>query len=91
MSLRQRPDEAQQRALLFGAHHRRVATPNAGVGTTVASLSERESLEAGNEASVDGLRGRVGEMRHVSVIATPELEEETDTLSSEKSNGTSGV
>lgn len=74
MSLRQRPDEAQQRALLLGAHHRRGSVQNVGVSTGVASLSERESLEATNEASVDGLRGRVGEMRHVSEMEKKNLE-----------------
>lgn len=66
MSLRQRADEAQQRALLFGRHQRRGGTHGGGTGVGVASVSEQESMEAANDASVDGLRGRVGEMRHVS-------------------------
>lgn len=54
--------ENDNRALLFGAQnrHRRGAAP-----TSAATASERELLEAANQEKVDGLRGRVGEMRHV--------------------------
>lgn len=70
MALRPRQDDAQRRALLFGAHQRRPSPPGLGPGTSPAMASERESLEAANDAGVDGLRGRVGEMRHVRDIET---------------------
>lgn len=59
-----RQDEAQRRALLFGAHQRRPATPHLPAAG-IARGQESETLEAANDAGVDGLRGRVGEMRHV--------------------------
>ena len=53
--------EDDKRALLFGRQktHRRPVAPG------VATASEKEMLESANQEKVDGLRGRVGEMRHV--------------------------
>lgn len=60
-----RTREEKQRALLFGsrdvAHRRPTST-----GVTESVGGGDEMLEAANSGKVNGLRGRVGEMRHVS-------------------------
>lgn len=75
MAMRSQGNDPDRRLLLFGGRgdphgaHRR---PNATTlsSTQVApgngAANEREMLEAANDNNVDGLRGQVGEMRHVS-------------------------
>lgn len=57
--------QSDNRALLFGQRpttHRRSQPHH----QTNVDANEREMLENANDQRVDGLRGRVGEMRHVS-------------------------
>lgn len=65
MAQRTRPDDAKNRALLFGSAHQRRPTVAPPPAPGVIAASERETLETANDGAVDGLRGRVGEMRHV--------------------------
>lgn len=66
MALRpQKHDDTERRQLLFGAQQRR---PPPG-GRNLSSAADKEAMETANSANVDGLRGRVGEMRHVRTRA----------------------
>lgn len=57
-----RQEDKERRDLLFGAQPRRPLPPGRNASSTV----EQEEMETANNSNVDGLRGRVGEMRHVS-------------------------
>lgn len=66
-------EENNRRALLFGGRaeaqtHRRPNVGSAATSNTATNLAagEKEMMEQSNSLRVEGLRGRVGEMRHVS-------------------------
>lgn len=57
--------QIDNRALLFGQKPTTHRRPQPNHQTNVQA-NEHEMLENSNNQRVDGLRGRVGEMRHVS-------------------------
>ena len=75
----------RNRGLLFGNQHVPTSTvrPNSN---NMASLTEREMMEQTNGKMVDGLTGRVGQMRDIAIDIGEEVKTQNEFLSGMGSN-----